>query len=300
MKPKHRVLVTGASGFLGASVLEALSKRPIEVVALGHSARTASVAKETGNVNWRFADIRDKTALRDIVEGCDTVIHLVGLLTERPKKGITHQRVVVEGSQCLVEACADAGVRKIIYVSAAGTHSQSQSLYHQAKWKVESIIKSSGLAWTIFRPSLLFANRIANKKAGSNKDFVATIVQQFRWAPFIALPGAGASLCQPLCVADLAESIANAIDSADHEIVDAGGLDKYSYARLFRDISRANFKRKLVIHLPMWFMKSLAKTVFAKMSHPPLSYDQLLMLEDDNLADPLSDHFLFGGELTQW
>ncbi|MGY8759481.1 MAG: NAD-dependent epimerase/dehydratase family protein, partial [Planctomycetota bacterium] len=125
MKTKHRVLVTGASGFLGSSVLEVLSKKPLEVIALGHSADTAREVHEQGNVTWKFADICDKDALRDTLKGCDTVIHLVGLLTECPKKGITHQRVVVEGSQCLAEACADSGVRKIIYVSAAGTNSQS-------------------------------------------------------------------------------------------------------------------------------------------------------------------------------
>jgi len=47
-------------------------------------------------------------------------------------------------------------------------------------------------------------------------------------------------------------------------------------------------------------MKFLAKAVFAKMTNPPLSYDQLLMLEDDNLAHPLSDHFLFEGDLSRW
>ena len=300
MKTKHRVLVTGASGFLGSSVLEVLSKKPLEVIALGHSADTAREVNEPGNVTWKFADICDKDALRDTLEGCDTVIHLVGLLTECPKKGITHQRVVVEGSQCLAEACADSGVRKIIYVSAAGTHSQSQSVYHQSKWKAESIVKSSGLAWTIFRPSLLFFSRAAKDYSGCRKDFVATIVHQFRWLPFVALPGSGNSLCQPLCVTDLSNAIVNAIESGDHEVVDAGGPEKYSYTRLFQDISRANFKLKCVLHLPMWLMKFLAKAVFARMTSPPLSYDQLLMLEDDNLADPLSDHFLFEGDLSRW
>ena len=300
VKPQRRVLVTGASGFLGASVLEVLSGKPLEVVALGHSSDTAREVNENGNVAWRFADICDKDALRDTLEGCDTVIHLVGLLTECSKKGITHQRVVIEGSQCLTEACAESGVRKIIYVSAAGTNSQSRSVYHQSKWKAESIVKSSGLVWTIFRPSLLFFSRVAKDHSGYRKDFVATIVHQSRWLPFVALPGPGNSLCQPLCVTDLAESIVNAIESGDHEVVDAGGREKYSYARLFQDIARANFRRKFVLHLPMQLMKFLTKVVFSKMSNPPLSYDQLLMLEDDNLANPLSDHFLFKGNLTQW
>ena len=281
-------------------MLEVLSKKPLEVIALGHSANTASEANEKGNVTWRFADICDKDALRDILEGCDTVIHLVGLLTECPKKGITHQRVVIEGSRCLAEACADSGARKIIYVSAAGTNSQSQSVYHKAKWEVELIVKSSGLAWTIFRPSLLFFSRVAKDYPGCRKDFVATIVQQFSWLPFVALPGSGDSLCQPLCVTDLSESIVNAIESGDHEVVDAGGPEKYSYTCLFQDISRANFKLKYVLHLPMWLMKFLAKEVFTKMTSPPLSYDQLLMLEDDNLAHPLSDHPLFEGDLSRW
>src|ERR1700722_10557962 len=97
----------------------------------------------------------DPAAVDRAVAGCRAVIHLVGIIRENPRQGITFARMHVSATRALVTAAKRAGIKRFLHMSALGTRAGAPSTYHQTKWEAEQIVRSSGLDWTIFRPSLI-------------------------------------------------------------------------------------------------------------------------------------------------
>src|SRR5262249_36273847 len=125
-----RVFVTGGSGFVGAAVIEELIARGYSVSALSHR---RAVAEHGGRVHTVIADLFDTAALEQAMRGCAAVIHLVGIIMERPAQGITFERIHVEGTQSVVDAARRAGERRYIHMSALGTRPAALSNYHKTK-----------------------------------------------------------------------------------------------------------------------------------------------------------------------
>jgi len=152
-----KVALPGASGFVGRHGLARLQES-------GHAVRT--LVRTPGNIAAPesitaagvaeiVGDLDKPEALRELVAGADAVIHLVGIIRERPRRGQTFQRVHIEGTQNLLRAARAAGVRRWVHMSALGTRPEAASRYHQTKYAAEQVVRASGLEWTIFQPSLL-------------------------------------------------------------------------------------------------------------------------------------------------
>jgi UDP-glucose 4-epimerase len=115
-----RVVVLGASGNAGTSVLAALAheERVEEVIGVARRIPKASFEK----VSWRSADISDpNTELAGLMRGADCVVHLAWLIQPSRDESITHA-TNVEGSQRVFEAAAKAGVPAIVYASSVGAY----------------------------------------------------------------------------------------------------------------------------------------------------------------------------------
>lgn len=224
-----KIIVTGASGFIGESVLKELSKFDYEVSALYNKKKGSFCNSE--KINWKKFNVKTSDDFEKLSKGYEVVIHLIGIIAEIPKRGITHQTIVTDGTKKIIRGAEKNQLKKIIYVSAAGTQQNAPSKYHQAKWEAEQSIQKSSLSWTIFRPSLIFPSETAIKKSDNN--FVANIVNQFKLSPVIVLPGKGQALCQPLSVKDLAKAIVASIKDGSSQIVDAGGSTEKSYLQIF-------------------------------------------------------------------
>src|ERR1700678_3281415 len=113
-----RVFVTGASGFVGTAVVEELVRRSFGVNALVNRRDLSGVA---GDIRSVKGDLFDPATLDSGISGCDAVLHLVGIIMEQPKKGITFARIHAEGTRRVVESAGRVGVRRLIQMSALGT-----------------------------------------------------------------------------------------------------------------------------------------------------------------------------------
>src|SRR5207249_271971 len=122
------------------------------VRALGHRQPVAVHAERVQPVR---ASLFDRTTLAEQMRGCDAVIHLVGIIMERPAKGSTFPLIHVEGTKAVVDAAKAAGVSRYLHMSALGTRPDAVSEYHKTKYAAEQYVQHSGLDWTIFRPSLI-------------------------------------------------------------------------------------------------------------------------------------------------
>lgn len=279
-----RVLLTGASGFVGSAVLRALRGRGYAITAL---ANRRSIEPEHPEVRQVAGGLFDARALDDAAGGCDAAIHLVGIIAERPKRGVTFERIHVEGTRNVLEACRKAGVRRYVQMSALGTRPDAVSEYHRTKWRAEELVRSSGLTWTIIRPSLIH---------GPGGEFMT---MEAHWArgqasPWLFMPYfgrgvfglGGAGRLQPVHVDDVARAFVEAIDnpSTMGRTYDLGGSERLSWPELHEASARAIAgRRRAIIAMPAW--KALLLTRLIPGALLPFNRDQVIMSQEENTCE---------------
>jgi NADH dehydrogenase len=231
-------------------------------------------------------DVTDAASVRAAAEGCDTVIHLVALIAGKPAD---FERVMTEATRNLVEAAEKAGARRFLLMSALGTNERSRDVvpYFSAKWEMEQAVKSSGLEWTIFRPSFVF---------GKDGGILPMLVRQVRLLPVTPVVGDGRRRLQPIWVDDVARffAVAPTIAATVGQTYDLGGPDTPTWNELYEAIQLALGKRRRLVHIPVGLLRAGA-VAFELLPKPPVTRDQLTMLElEDNVGDPAPANAAFG------
>jgi NADH dehydrogenase len=278
-----RVFVTGGSGFVGSAVLEELTSRNHSVTALvDRKPLRVSAGAQTAR-----GSLFDSGALEQGMRDCDAVIHLVGIIMQRPSKGVTFERIHFEGTKSVVDAAKRSGVKRFIHMSALGTRPDAVSDYHKTKFRAEEYLRASGRDWTIIRPSLIH---------GPGGEFTR---MEARWArmkapPFLFMPyfGAGllgfggAGMLQPVYVNDVAHAFVDCLENRKTigEVYLLGGPDRLTWPQLHKTISQHVVgRRRWTMPIPAWAGKFYAAIGVA----PLLGFngDQVIMSQEDNTAD---------------
>lgn len=269
------ILSTGGTGFVGRHLAIELASRSYKAVCLARDPQKAAPLAKKG-VSFIKGDVTDPATLPPAFKGVTTVIHLVGILVE--SKGSTYRRVHVEGTRNVVEACLKAGVRRYIHISALGARKDAASVYHRTKWEAEEIVRSSGLDYTIFRPSVMF---------GEGDKFTNTFASAMRLSPFVIVPGDGRNMIQPVFVKDVAKALAASVgmEEAKGKTYEIAGPKALFFDEIIDAIAVAIGKKRVKVHAPMGLMRVGAAIMEKTLSHPPLTRDALLMLEEDNVTD---------------
>jgi uncharacterized protein YbjT (DUF2867 family) len=272
-----KVLVTGATGFVGPKVANA-------IVDAGHEVRV--LERKPGS--WRKAGIRcqeavqgdmaDADSLRRAAEGREVVVHLVAIRQGRPE---LFQRVMIEGTRNLLAASEAAGAARFVLMSALGTSEATKDLvpYYTAKWQQEQDVKASGLDHVIFRPSFIF---------GREGGILPTFVNLAKFAPVTGIVGSGKQRIQPIWVDDVGGYFAASVDKpeAAGKTFELGGPDTVSWDELWQRIrGTLGIRRRPTMHLPTKLMKIPATLTERLPGNIPLTRDLLTMLEaGDNVV----------------
>jgi NADH dehydrogenase len=282
----HRVFVTGGTGFVGRAVVHAVRADTHIVRCL---VRRGSERDLDGfeSIERVEGDVLAPQTLEAGMSGCDTVIHLVGIIREHPARGITFERIHVAGTHNVLEAAARTGVRRIVHMSALGARGGARSRYHQTKWRAEEAVRASGLQWTIFRPSIIY---------GRGDGFVTPLAKVVRRAPVVPVIGTGDTRLQPVPVEHVAEAFARAVDNPATvgRTFEACGPDPVTFNELLDAIGSVLGRRRVLkIRVPRG-PAAVATRVLERLPFFPLTTDQLLMLEEDNTCDPTPFFQSFG------
>jgi NADH dehydrogenase len=278
-----QVFVTGGSGFVGSAVIDELLRRQYHVTALSHRRGLAS----QGSVRVVEGGLFSREALDEGIRGCDAVIHLVGIIMEKKRKGVTFERMHFEGTRSIVDATLRNGVRRYVHMSALGTRPDAVSNYHKTKYRAEEYVRASGLDWTIFRPSLIH---------GPKGEFMAMEAKwsRFRAPPFLFMPyfgggpfgRGGAGKLQPVFVDDVARAFVDALEKPNTigEIYPLAGPDEVTWPQMHQTVSQAIVGRKRkTAAIPAWYAKIV--TSIAPSGLLPFNRDQVIMSQEDNTAD---------------
>jgi uncharacterized protein YbjT (DUF2867 family) len=270
------ILVTGGTGFVGPKVVHALRAEGRDVRAVVRDASRADTLR-----NWDCelveGDVTDAASLKRAAAGCDAVVHLVAIITGSASD---FERVMVRGTENLVAAAQEAGVRRFVLMSALGVSEQTRSLtpYYASKWAMEAAVQASGLEHVIFRPSFVF---------GRDGGVLPTFIRQVRWSPVTPVLGSGESRIQPIWVEDVAAYFAKSIDlpEAANRTFELGGPDQVTWNELYQRIAKVLGKRRLRLNVPIPLVRPGA-AVAELLPKPPITRDQLKMIAaGDNTCD---------------
>jgi uncharacterized protein YbjT (DUF2867 family) len=281
------ILVTGGTGFIGPKVVHALRAEDRDVRCVVRTPNKAGTLKSWG-CDLVEGDVTEPDSLRAAAEGCDSVVHLVSIITGRRAD---FRRVMTTGTQSLVAAAEAAGVRRFVLMSALGVSEQTRALvpYYESKWEMEQAVRASGLEHVIFRPSFVF---------GRDGGALPLFVKQVRWSPVTPVMGSGKRQLQPIWVEDVAAFFAAAVDlpAAANRTFEIGGPDRVTWNELYERITRTLGKRRTRMHVPVSVAR-VGATVVERLPKAPLTRDQLTMLEaGDNVCDTAPARAAFGIE----
>jgi len=188
------VCVLGGSGFIGRHVCHALA-------AAGYRIRVATRDRERAKqqlillptVDVAAANIHDPAQLAAFVRGADAVINLVGVLHDG-RGDRSFQAAHVELARKVVAACRSRGIGRLLHMSALASARDAPSRYLRTKGEAEAIVRESGLAWTLYRPSVVF---------GPGDSFLNLFATVLKFSPVVALACPDARF-QPVFVEDVA------------------------------------------------------------------------------------------------
>ena len=283
------ILVTGATGFVGSNIIKELVGQGYQARGLVHSQRNLGRLKNL-SVETVAGDITDLDSLKKPFEGVQTVFSCVGIINET--KSANFDSIHVLGTRNLVEMALRNKVQHFINISALGTRSNAVSRYHQSKFRAEQIIQDSGMTYTIFRPSILF---------GPEDDFVNRFARMLKYNPVFPLIGKGKSKLQPVYVKDLAKCVVASLKIAEarNKIFEIGGPRPMTLLEILAVVKKfKGYGRRFHPHLPYAAVFNVVKFAERFVNILPVTADQLLMLQEDNICDNSSVERTFGIKLT--
>lgn len=289
-QPAMTVALTGGSGFVGRAVLDQLLGQGHSIRALDRRGKLErqllnKSPEARAQVQIIEGDLFNEEALHHLCDGATAVIHLVGIIREYPRQGITFDRVHHEAVQSLLNIAKQRGVERWVHMSALGTRENAISEYHQTKWLGEEAVRASGLDHVIFRPSLILGPE--GEFTQMLRDFGRGIVP-----PFMPYFGTGAlglgpmSKMQPVYVEDVATVFVQALTNmkAKGKTYDVGGPDVVTWPQMYhlamKHIGRAY--PKPVLPMPAWLAKTMADL---KLPGLPFNRSQVEMSEEDSVGD---------------
>ncbi len=273
-----RVFVTGGTGFVGKAVVRALQSHGVIVRCLVRPGSEADL-KGFEAIERAPGDVLLPEGMEAAMQGCAAVIHLVGIIRERPGSGVTFERLHSLATANMVMTAQKAGIRRFLQMSALGTRPGARSSYHRTKWEAEKIVRESGMEWTIFRPSVIY---------GAGDGFVTMLARMVRRLPIVPVLGDGRYRLQPVAVGQVAEGFARALERpvTIGQTYQVGGPRPYTFNEILDQIGEALGKPRVrKLHQPLGLMRPLVK-LLEPLPFFPVTSDQLLMLQEENVCDP--------------
>jgi NADH dehydrogenase len=270
-RAEELVTVFGGDGFIGRYVCEFLMKSGVRVRVASRDPRNSYFIQPLGQVGqfgFVQADITNADSVRRAVDGTSAVVNLVGVF------GRKMEAVHVDGTRNVAKAAGDAGTRALVHISAIGADPQSPSNYGRTKGEGELAVRKAFPRATIVRPSLVF---------GPEDDLTNRFAAIAR-LPFLPVIAADRKF-QPVYVRDVARAISQAaLEPQAHrgKAYEIGGPQVLTMAEINQAIVELSGQDTEIVSVPDVFGNLLSR--FGWMPGAPLTRDQWLMLQRDNVA----------------
>jgi uncharacterized protein YbjT (DUF2867 family) len=282
------VAVTGANGAVGRALVAVAPSHRLDVVAVVRSERAATRVRAldpTARVVRVAYD--DVTSLVRAFGGATAVIHLTGILVERA--GVTYEAANVETTRLVAEAVRQAGVPKVVFVSAIGADARSDNRYWRTKGAAEALVGAAGSRYTVLRVPMLL---------GPGTQEAHTLRRCLRHRMAFLLAG-GRTLQQPLDVGDLARAslYACAPDVARDGTLELVGPVAVPAREIVARAGALRGRRIRIVPVPVRLLRH-GLGVVRRLTGRGFSPDALDVLTTDTRLDPAPAARALGLELT--
>jgi NADH dehydrogenase len=271
---KLPVLVTGAAGLVGIHTCRELARNGWKVRAMIRDPARAAMKLGQLPLEFRVGDVRDAGELRSALSGCGAVVHLAAIAIE--KKGETYAQSNTAATERLISAARAENVQRLIFMSQNGADSASRFPFLHSKGVAQDSVRSSGLRWTILRPSVIF---------GPTDEFVNVLGRLIRLTPwFFPLPGGGAARFQPVAVDDVAKVIRLSLEKKETvgRIYDLGGSVPLTLREMTERILSAMGTHRMLVPVPIALLRPIVAVAQRLLPNPPVTSSLLDLLALDN------------------
>ncbi|MDH4393442.1 MAG: complex I NDUFA9 subunit family protein [Aquabacterium sp.] len=279
----QKIVITGGTGFVGRSVCERLAEHSSGCRLVVPTRRMANgrQVQMLPTVDLVQADVHDAQAMAALLQGADALVHLVAILHGN---GAAFDRAHVQLPRSLAAACAQAGVRRVVHVSALGVGLQAPSAYLRSKAAGEAVWQQALAAvdgqpagdLTILRPSVIF---------GADDRFTNLFAKLSRLLPVLPLAGATARF-QPVWVGDVAQAVVNSLVQrpGPGTIIECAGPQVMTLQEIVQQVGAMAGCRRPVLPLPESVALLQAGAMGLLPGEPMMSRDNVLSMRVPNVA----------------
>jgi NADH dehydrogenase len=271
------VTVIGGTGFLGLYVVRRLASLGFRVQVLSRNASLKAdgltVAGNVGQIAVIDCNATDYKKLEKYINNADYVINLVGILFSRGKQNFNALHQNLPGK--VAKLCKEAGVKKLIHVSALGAGIAKKSSYAASKLAGERAVLENYPSATILQPSAMF---------GQEDNFINMFNKIAKLGPFMPLIGGGTTKLQPVYVDDVARAIIACLESdkVSGSVLEIAGPKVYTLRAIEEFIMKTTRRKRILLNIP-FPIANLMATVMGLLPKAPLTKDQVTLLTYDNI-----------------
>jgi len=276
------VTVFGGAGFIGRHIVRRLAAQGARVRVAMRDPEAGMFLKtmgDVGQIELMQANLRDDASVARAVDGADKVVTSVGLLSESGRQ--TFENIHAEGAGRVARAAAQAGVLKLVHISALGADEDSPAAYGRSKARGEALVRESFAAATIVRPSVVF---------GTEDKFFNQLATLSSLTPVMpifvrSLFDRDGAKFQPVFVADVADAIVQILngDEAVGETLELGGPEVYTWRQIVEMVLRITGRTRILAPFMLGIVRFMA--FFLEMLPSPLlTRDQMRLMEVDNVV----------------
>lgn len=270
------VTVFGGSGFVGRHVVGALAKRGYQIRVAVRRPDLAFHLQPLGNfgqIQAVQANLRYPWSVKRAIEGSDSVVNLVGILSETGRQKFVD--VQCDGAKAIAQCCKADNV-PLVHVSAIGADSQSASGYCSSKGNGENEVRKLVKSAIILRPSIIF---------GVDDGFFNRFAEMARYSPLLPLIGGGKTKFQPVYVGDVAKAVALAVEGKldAGKVYELGGSEVLSFRQCMELMLLHTGRGNWMVSIP-WSVARIIAKLTQWIPYAPVTVDQLEALKNDNVV----------------
>lgn len=240
------ILITGASGYIGSRLVKKLVRD-------GHRVRAMVIRNDPFLPNLKgidceivIGDITDKDTIAPCLKGVDTVFHLAAVLVSRKQEAF--HNINFKGTENVVNAAVDAGIKHFIFMSAAAVAYKKRTSYGRSKAASEFLMVQRGITnFTIIRPTILYG-------LGGSQE-LKIYVENIRNSPFFFfIPGCGKARKQPVCITDVVNGLSLLVENkvAYGKIYDFSGATNITMLEFTKLLCKTFGIKKMIMPTPTW------------------------------------------------
>ncbi len=236
-----KILITGASGFVGKRLIVHLLNQGHEIYALCRIKGTKVFSKEMPNLHYIWGDLRNPETLQDFPKDIEVAYYLVHSMSEIVGNLVNTEIEVV---QHFLHGIKNSEIKQIIYLGGIINDEKKLSPHLKSRLLVEQTLKQSGIPCTILRASIIIG-------AGSASfEIIRDLCEKL---PIMVAPKWIKSLCQPISIRDVLFYLSSVLlnEKCINETFDIGGPEVFTFKELLLGYAKFRNLKRWIINVPV-------------------------------------------------